>query len=103
MLAAAGGDEDAFGALVGGYSGNLMNFFLRKGVSYHDAQDLTEKTFLRLWRYRKNYRPQAKFTTFMFLLAGQVAVDFFRESARRTRLADVLAAEAASIGSLVMA
>ena len=88
------GDEAAFCALVGKYRNVLLNFFLRKGVSYNDGQDLAQRTFLRIWRYRMKYRPQAKFTTFLFLLAGQEAIDFFRSEGRRTELEENLAHEA---------
>ena len=86
MACAARGDEAAFGELVEKYQDVLLNFFLRKGVSYGDGQDLAQRTFLRLWRYRAKYEPRAKFTTFLFLLAGQVAVDFFRAEGRRNGL-----------------
>jgi len=89
------GREDAFQELVLRYQNILLNFFLRKFVSYSDGQDLAQRTFLRLWRYRKNYQPRAKFTTFLFLLAGQESVDFFRAEGRRAGLEEGLAHEAA--------
>ena len=94
LAAAAKGDAAAFAALVGKYGDVLLNFFLRKGVSYADGQDMVQKTFLRVWRYRTRYTPQAKFTTFLFLLAGQVAVDFFRAEGRRRTMTEDLAREA---------
>ena len=94
MARAAAGLEEAFAELVTRYANALLNFFLRKGVPYSDGQDLAQRTFLRLWRYRAKYEPQAKFTTFLFLLAGQEAVDFFRSEGRRAGLADGLAREA---------
>ena len=94
MALAADGHEAAFATLVDRYRNALLNFFLRKGVSYNDGQDLAQRTFLRLWRYRAKYEPQAKFTTFLFLLAGQESVDFFRAEGRRAGLADGFAHEA---------
>lgn len=94
MALVAAGRADAFEPLVGRYQNILLNFFLRKGVSYADAQDLAQRTFLRLWRYRMKYTPQAKFTTFLFLLAGQESVDFYRAEGRRTSLAEGLTREA---------
>ena len=83
MARAAKGDESAFAELVVRYQDVLLNFFLRKGVSYSDGQDLVQRTLLRLWRYRKRYVPTAKLTTFLFLLAGQVTIDFFRAEGHR--------------------
>ena len=94
MARAAAGLEEAFAELVTRYANALLNFFLRKGVPYSDGQDLAQRTFLRLWRYRAKYEPQAKFTTFLFLLAGQESVDFFRAEGRRAGLADGFAHEA---------
>ena len=62
MARAAKGDENAFAVLVERYQDVLLNFFLRKGVSYHDGQDLAQRTLLRLWRYRNRYAPTAKLT-----------------------------------------
>lgn len=94
MELAAQGREDAFACLVEKYKDVLLNFFLRRGVSYQDGQDLAQRTFLRLWKYRAKYEPQAKFTTFLFLLAGQESVDFFRAESRRSGLTEELTREA---------
>ena len=94
MTHAAQDDESAFGEIVDRYKNVLLNLFMRRGVSYADGQDLAQRTFLRLWRYRARYRPTAKFTTFLFLLAGQESVDFFRAEGRRTELVENAAREA---------
>ncbi len=93
MLLAGADDEAAFEILVERYQNVLLNLFLRKGVSLSDGEDLAQRTFLRLWRYRAKYTPQAKFTTFLFMLAMQEATDFFRASKRRRNLEDGFAAE----------
>jgi RNA polymerase sigma-70 factor (ECF subfamily) len=69
-----------------------MNFFRRTGVTT-DAQDLVQQTFLRLYRYRGRYRPSAKFTTFLYLLARQVRTDLFRKKMRLREVADGLTHE----------
>jgi len=62
---------------------NLLNFFWRQGVSLNDGEDLVQETYLRLWKYRREYRPTAKLSTFLFLLARQVRVDALRRTVRR--------------------
>ena len=94
MARTARGDENAFAELVVRYQDVLLNFFLRKGVSYYDGQDLVQRTLLRLWRYRKRYAPTAKLTTFLFLLAGQVTIDFFRAEGHRLGLEEALERQA---------
>ena len=94
MARTANGDERAFAELVVRYQDVVLNFFLRKGVSYCDGQDLAQRTLLRLWRYRDRYSPKAKLTTFLFLLAGQVAIDFFRAEGHRHGLEEELERQA---------
>ena len=84
MELAARGSETAFAAIVQRYQDVLLNFFLRSNVSFADGQDLAQRTFLRLWRYRRKYSAKgAKFTTFLFMLARQESIDFFRAESRR--------------------
>ena len=85
MLRAAADDADAFSALVRKHERPLANFFSRNGV-YRDVEDLAQLTFLKLHRVRRGYRPTAKFTTFLYLLARQTLVDHVRATQRRARL-----------------
>ena len=62
---------------------NLLNFFWRQGVSYSESEDLVQETYLRLWKYRCEYKPTAKLSTFLFLLARQVRIDALRRQVRR--------------------
>ena len=62
---------------------NLLNFFWRQGVSLSEGEDLVQETYLRLWKYRREYRPTAKLSTFLFLMARQVRIDTLRRQTRR--------------------
>jgi len=62
---------------------NLLNFFWRQGVSLSEGEDLVQETYLRLWKYRAEYSPEAKLSTFLLLLARQVRIDTLRRVARR--------------------
>ena len=66
----------------------LLNFFWRQGVSHFEGEDLVQETYLRLWKYRGEYVPAAKLSTFLFLLARQVRVDALRRRTRRERRED---------------
>jgi len=85
MLLAGAGQHAAFERLVRRHQQPLLNFFLRSGVDW-DAEDLVQQTFIRLYGYRQRYRPRAKFTTFLYLLARQVWIDELRRRRRRQRL-----------------
>lgn len=62
---------------------NLLNFFWRQNVSYSEAEDLLQETYLRLWKYRDRYVATAKLSTFLFTLARQVRIDALRRQTRR--------------------
>ncbi len=87
------GDLRAFEEIVRRHEKVLVNFFARGGV-HIDAEDLAQKTFLRLYNYRDRYRPTAKVRTFLFLLARQVYVDELRRLERMGRLQAAAQAEA---------
>ena len=36
---------------------NLLNFFWRQGVQYSEGEDLVQETYMRLWKYRREYKP----------------------------------------------
>ena len=92
MLRARDGDDaDAFSALVRKHERPLANFFARSGAA--DVEDLAQQTFLKLWRTRRGYRPTAKFTTFLYLLARQVLIDSARAAQRRAGLHERAGAE----------
>ena len=77
-------DEELM-AEAGKYRRNLLNFFWRSGVSPFEGEDLVQETYLRLWKYRREYEPTAKLSTFLFLLARQVRLDALRRDTRRER------------------
>ena len=92
MAAAQAGHREAFALLIGRHQAKLVNFFRRQGA-YDDAEDLTQETLLRLFRYRHKYRPTAKFTTFLYTLARHAWVDHLRQMQKRERIAERGAAE----------
>lgn len=90
MRLVAGGDRDAFAVLVRKYQQALLNFFYRMNVYNGDREDLVQETFVRLFNYRDRYRPTARFTTFLYLVARQVQVDYYRKQQRRAALVETL-------------
>lgn len=59
----------AFEELFRKYQKPIGNFFFRLGCDGVSCEDYTQEVFLRLWNARKNYRPTAKFTTWLFQIA----------------------------------
>lgn len=81
MALAAEGSQEAFAALVERHQRPLLNFFMRMGASTH-AEDLAQETFVRLWKYREKYKPEARFTTFLYTLARHAWLDHVRRAGR---------------------
>lgn len=76
-------DDETLLAEARKFEHKLLNFFWRQGVSPSEGEDLVQETYLRLWKYRRDYRPTAKLSTFLFLLARQVRIDALRRHTRR--------------------
>ena len=75
--------DEALMAEAKKFEKNLLNFFWRQGVSLTEGEDLVQETYLRLWKYRREYKPTAKLSTFLFLMARQVRIDALRRQTRR--------------------
>ncbi|MFJ1761946.1 RNA polymerase sigma factor [Amycolatopsis sp. NPDC088138] len=84
---AAGGDEDAFGALFERHAEAVWNHAYRLTGSWSGAEDLTSTTFLTAWRRRADVtlvRDSA--LPWLYTVAGNAARDEFRGAKRRSRL-----------------
>lgn len=67
------GADRAFNLLVGRYKDQLMNFVYRFLGDYDEADDVVQETFVRLWRSKQSYRPVAKFSTWLYTIAANLA------------------------------
>ena len=75
MLAWQKGDESAFDRLVEAYSERLFALFTRFMGSAPEREDLVQETFLRVLRARDAYRPTARFSTWLYRIAFNLAVN----------------------------
>lgn len=73
------GDTGSYAVLWERYRQPLVRF-LRRMVG-HDfvAEELAQEVFLRVYRARASYEPSAKFTTWLFRIAGHVAINWLRD------------------------
>lgn len=67
------------------YEKVMLNFFVQRGVSHFDAEDMVQQVYLRLWKYSSRYRPSASLLTFLHLVAKQVMLDSIRGAVRRSQ------------------
>ena len=90
--------DDALMSEARTFEKKLLNFFWRQGVSLSEGEDLVQETYLRLWKYRREYRPSAKLSTFLFLLARQVRIDALRRQVRRANREEGWGKEQPTVG-----
>jgi RNA polymerase sigma-70 factor, ECF subfamily len=83
MLDVKAGDERSFELLLRKYRTPLVNFLYRMVRDSAVAEDLAQEVFLRVYRARKEYAPSAKFTTWMFRIATNLALNSVRDNRNR--------------------
>src|SRR5947208_15025974 len=77
------GDEAAFRQLQERYAGRVLGYFCKQLRDRAEAEDLTQEVFLRLYRSRDRYQPRARFATWIFHIAHNVARNAMRSRRRR--------------------
>ncbi len=80
MLAVAAGDESGFTYLVGNYHRQIVHFLYRMVHSEAIAEELAQETFLRVYRSRTSYRAEAKFSTWLYRIATNLAANHARDT-----------------------
>jgi RNA polymerase sigma-70 factor (ECF subfamily) len=83
MLRVRDGDDTAFGELVEAYQDRLIGIFSHVMREPDAAEDLAQEVFLRVYRARARYQPTAKFATWLFRIANNLASNRRRSMARR--------------------
>jgi RNA polymerase sigma-70 factor (ECF subfamily) len=83
MLDVKAGDELSFELLLQKYRTPLVNFLCRMVREQAAAEDLAQEVFLRVYRARKEYSPSAKFTTWLFRIATNLALNAIRDGRYR--------------------
>ena len=75
LNALANGEIHTMDFLVEKWQDSLYRFFYRSLGNYADAQDLTQKTFIRTFKAASRYRPTAKFSSWLFTIARNLLID----------------------------
>ena len=83
MLDVKSGDDTSFELLLRKYRTPLVNFLYRLVRDSAAAEDLAQEVFLRVYRARGQYMPTAKFTTWMFRIATNLAFNALRDGRHR--------------------
>lgn len=78
------GDREAFGDLVRRYQGRLVNFLNRLLGDYEEAHDVAQEVFFKVYQALDRYDPSYRFSTWLFRVAQNAAIDRLRK--RRLQL-----------------
>jgi RNA polymerase sigma-70 factor, ECF subfamily len=76
------GDEYAFQVLVERHQISLLNLIYRFIGDRTKSQDLAQEVFLRVWQAAGNYKPKAKFTTWLYRIAANLCLNELKASRR---------------------
>src|SRR5215472_1359226 len=80
MLRVKAGDDSAFDYLVQKYRRPIVSFMYRMAHNAAAAEDLAQEVFLRVYRSRESYEASAKFTTWLYRIATNLAVNHARDT-----------------------
>jgi len=74
------GDIPAFEKLIQRYRNSVLNFIYKYLGDRFGAEDLAQEVFIRVYRARADYVPSAKFTTWLFRIATNLALNSVRDN-----------------------
>lgn len=93
MVQAAKGDNASFELLLHRYRTPVVSHLYRFVRNHAIAEELAQDVFMRIYRSRAKYQPDAKFTTWLYRISTNVALNWRRDTRREAgvlRLDEVL-------------
>jgi RNA polymerase sigma-70 factor (ECF subfamily) len=73
------GDGDSLNILIKRYSDYIYNFIYQYVKNRELAEDLTQEVFIKVWKNFKKFDPKKKFKVWLFQIARNTTIDFFRK------------------------
>jgi RNA polymerase sigma-70 factor (ECF subfamily) len=101
MLRVKEDDALAFEMLIDRFQKKIVRFMSGWTRSPEQAEDLAQEVFLRVYKSRKNYMPTAKFATWLYRIAHNVASNHVRDSALRREYQLSKAENSSTAGMLI--
>ncbi len=80
MLELKAGNMDAFDVLLAKYRKPMVHFMFRMVHNQAVAEELAQDVFLRVYRARETYRAEAQFSTWLYRIATNLAVNYARDT-----------------------
>ena len=82
MARIAGGDHQAFRALVERHQNAIVGTVTKMLGNTSDSEDIAQQVFIRVWKHAKRYKPDNKFTTYLYTITRNLV---YNETRRRSR------------------
>jgi RNA polymerase sigma-70 factor (ECF subfamily) len=82
MMKVGNGDHAAFRKLVERHQNPLVGTITKMLGNDSDSEDIAQQVFIRIWKHAKRYKPDNKFTTYLYTIARNLV---YNESRRRSR------------------
>jgi RNA polymerase sigma-70 factor, ECF subfamily len=79
MLRVKEGDSASFAVLLEKYRAPVVGYVYRMVQNHGVAEELAQEVFLRVYRSRDSYQPAAKFATWLFRIATNLALNWLRD------------------------
>ena len=89
MLRYCDGDVAAFEVLYKRHNDALFRYLLRLSRHRDTAEDVFQEVWGKIIKARENYRPTAKFSTFLYRVAHNCFIDHIRRNKRHSNTADI--------------
>lgn len=82
MIRVQRNDASSFGELLNRNRNLVVNYLSRMVVNRAVAEELAQDVFIRVYRSRQTYEPTAKFSTWLYRITTNVALNHFRDEKR---------------------
>ena len=83
MMRCRSGDTAAFELIVMRFKDQIINYICRSVGDYHQAEDLAQETFIRIYKNAGSYEPRSKFKNWLYLIATNLCRNEIRDRNRR--------------------
>src|SRR4030042_2594815 len=83
MARIAEGDDSAFEILVHRHQTSILNLIYRFIGDRTQAKDLAQEVFIRVWQAAKTYKPEAKFTTWLYRITANLCFNELKSARRK--------------------
>ncbi len=88
VRAVLAGDKDRYALLIDRYSASIINYLARMTGSRWEGEELAQQTFVRAYFALDSYKPQYKFSTWLFKIATNLCINHLKKRQRLIHMDD---------------